>query len=77
MGIFDPPNMQIVQIVVIGDPQMTFGGIWSQNIIMQIFAFFTPKIGILTSQIYANFGHGRPPNNFWGHLEQQIFLFEF
>ena len=30
-GIFEPPNMQILQILVIEDPQMTFGGIWSKT----------------------------------------------
>ena len=37
--------MQIVQILVNGDPQMTFVGIWSQKTILQILAFLTHKMG--------------------------------
>ena len=29
-GIFLPPNMQMLQILVMGDTQMTFGGVWAK-----------------------------------------------
>ena len=51
IGIFDPPNMQIVQILVIGDPQMTSGVIWSQKMISEILTFFPKKIGIFEPPI--------------------------
>ena len=49
-----------MQILVIGDPEMTLGGIWSKIIFLQILAFLTPIMGIFDR---TNFGHGRPPND--------------
>ena len=43
--IFDPPNMQIMQILkilVMGHPQITFWSIWSKTIFWQILAFLSP-----------------------------------
>ena len=31
-GIFDLPNMQILNILVMGEPQITLGGIWSKTV---------------------------------------------
>ena len=39
MGIFDPPNMQLL---VMGDPQMTFEGIWSKHFFFYNLGIFDP-----------------------------------
>ena len=47
MGIFDPPNMLILDM---GDLQMNLGGIWSKTSFLQVLAFFTPQMGIFYPQ---------------------------
>ena len=56
---------------------MTFGGIWSNNKIVTNFGTFDPQKRHFWPPEYANFGHGRPPNNSWGHVEQNSFVCKF
>ena len=72
MAIFDPLN---VQILVIGDPQMTFGRIWRKT--RQIFAFFTPKMGIFDFPNMQILVIGDPHMTFGGIWSKTNFVYNF
>ena len=61
---------QKVQILVIGHPQITFGAFETKQFCRLFFQRFA-VFGIFGLQKDANFGHWKPPNDFWEHLEQK------
>ena len=61
-------------MLVIGDPQMTLGGICGKTKVYTLWAFKkTTVFGILAPK-NVNLGHWTPPYDFWGHLEPKHFL---
>ena len=77
-------TLQICKLCYFRDPRMTFEGIWSKQYWGTNFGIFDPRNGHLTTttppyplpicKCFTNFGHGRPANDIWGHLEQTIVL---
>ena len=56
-GHFLPPNMLILPNLIMGDPQMTFGDIWSKQNLLANIVLFDPKILVIECpQIEMTFG---------------------
>ena len=66
MGICDPPNIQIVQILVMEDPQMTLGGDLEPKYNfanLDVSDTQNPNMQILVMGAFGA-SHGRPQNDF-------------
>ena len=82
LAIFGSLVYKKMQILAIGHLHLTFGDIWDKTKFSSCFgSFFLLRLWHFCPTKNANFGHWTPPNDFWGHLGQNIccwwFLFGF
>ena len=60
-----------MQMLVMGDPQITLGGIWSKTIFLRILGCLTwPFFDPHKYATFADVGHGSPTNDLPGHVKQ-------